>query len=168
MSAVDPARGTVTLQTDAGLTCQIGGRYAADRPEHGYTLTGHAAQGASVERAFVLVRGEGALAEWGYVAASRARAERRLYAVGPDLDGDATVPRDPPEPAMRSLVGALSRTTADLAATERLRRARRAPSPTQIARQRLEHEIALRERLLASTRERLEGSRLGGPPSFGP
>ena len=46
--------------------------------EHGYALTGHAAQGATVERAFVLVEDRGALQEWGYVACSRARRETRL------------------------------------------------------------------------------------------
>ena len=95
---VDPMLGIVTLQVDGGPSRQLPARYAAEHLEHGYALTGHAAQGASVERAFVLVRAQGALAEWGYVAASRARAETRLYAVGPELDTDAGLGRDNPCP----------------------------------------------------------------------
>jgi hypothetical protein len=51
---------------------------------HGYAVTGHAGQGATVARAFVLGRDEGQLQEWGYVALSRARETTRLYvAAGP-------------------------------------------------------------------------------------
>ena len=47
--------------------------------EHGYALSVHKAQGASVDRAHVLA-GEMSGREWSYVAASRAREETRLYA----------------------------------------------------------------------------------------
>jgi ATP-dependent exoDNAse (exonuclease V) alpha subunit len=47
--------------------------------DHAYALTGHAAQGATVERAFVLLPDAGALREWGYVACSRARADTHVY-----------------------------------------------------------------------------------------
>jgi hypothetical protein len=49
---------------------------------HAYALTGHAAQGLTVERAFVLGAGEARLQEWGYVALSRAREATRLYVTG--------------------------------------------------------------------------------------
>jgi ATP-dependent exoDNAse (exonuclease V) alpha subunit len=86
---VDPVLGTIGLTLDAGRSRRVPIAYAAESLEHGYAITGHSAQGSSVERAFVLVRAEGALAEWGYVAASRARSETRLYAVGPELADDA-------------------------------------------------------------------------------
>jgi conjugative relaxase-like TrwC/TraI family protein len=139
--AVDPVLGIVTLQLDGGPIRQVHARYAAEHLEHGYALTGHAAQGASVERAFVLLRAEGALAEWGYVTASRARTETRLYAVGPELVADAGLARDEPEPAARYLAGALSRTSAEPAALKRIERESGAPSPAQMARDRLEREI---------------------------
>ena len=47
-----------------------------------YALTGHAAQGVTVDRAFVLGSGDARLQEWGYVALSRAREETRLYVTG--------------------------------------------------------------------------------------
>jgi hypothetical protein len=67
------------LAHDSGVVRAVSPTYAAEQLEHGYALTGHAAQGATVERSFVLLRDQGALQEWGYVACSRARAETRLY-----------------------------------------------------------------------------------------
>jgi conjugative relaxase-like TrwC/TraI family protein len=69
----------LSLRTDAGALRSLSPSYAAEQLEHGYALTGHAAQGATVERTFVLLRDQGALQEWGYVACSRARAETQLY-----------------------------------------------------------------------------------------
>jgi hypothetical protein len=103
------------------------------------------------------VRAEGALAEWGYVAASRARTETRIYAVGPELEADTGLSPVERTTVARPLADALSRTAAESAVVEHAERERHALSPTQRARQRLEREIATRERLLASTRERLGG-----------
>jgi hypothetical protein len=47
----------------------------AGNVRHAYALTGHAAQGITVERAFALGAGEARLQEWGYLALSRARTE---------------------------------------------------------------------------------------------
>jgi conjugative relaxase-like TrwC/TraI family protein len=152
---VEPVLGILTLQLDGGPIRQVPARYAAEHLEHGYALTGHASQGASVERAFVLVRAEGALAEWGYVAASRARTETRLYAVGPELLDDAGLARNDPEPAVRRLADALTRAGAEPSAVSRAERGPEAPSPTQMARERLEREIESQGRLLASTRQQL-------------
>jgi conjugative relaxase-like TrwC/TraI family protein len=73
---------TLILETDAGALRRIRADYAAGHVSHAYALTGHAAQAATVERAFVLLGDERALREWGYVACSRARTETRLYLVG--------------------------------------------------------------------------------------
>ncbi len=165
---IEPVLGIVTLQLDGGPIRQVPARYAAEHLEHGYALTGHAAQGASVERAFVLVRAEGAMAEWGYVAASRARTETRLYAVGPELVDDAGLARNDAEPAARRLAGALTRAAAEPSAVGRAERDPEALSPRQMARERLASEIESRGRLLASTRQQLAdlgwvGRRLHGP-----
>jgi ATP-dependent exoDNAse (exonuclease V) alpha subunit len=81
----------LTLCPDNGATRQVPLTYAAEHLEHGYALTGHAAQGATLERAYVLLPDQGALQEWGYVACTRARSETRLYLA----DGDS-VEREPP------------------------------------------------------------------------
>jgi ATP-dependent exoDNAse (exonuclease V) alpha subunit len=54
-----------------------------DRPgrpavQHGYAMTGHAAQGLTVDRAFVLATEETSR-EWLYMAMSRGRLENRIY-----------------------------------------------------------------------------------------
>ncbi len=80
---VDCDSRTVTVATDRGPRVELRGPYLeAGNVRHAYALTGHAAQGLTVERAFVLGSGEARLQEWGYVALSRARAETRLYVTG--------------------------------------------------------------------------------------
>ena len=96
------ARDRSPCRPTAAPSRQLHARYAAEHLDHGYALTGHAAQGATVERAFVLVRDRGRAREWGYVA-SRARTETRLYAVGPELSPDEGLARIDPGPATRYL-----------------------------------------------------------------
>ena len=86
--AVDADRGTITLDADDGTRVDVPRDYRlAAGIEHAWALTGHAAQGITVARAFVVAPGPGAHAEWGYVALSRAREEVRLF-LGEDPDGD--------------------------------------------------------------------------------
>jgi hypothetical protein len=83
VAAIDRDKRTLTISTDRGPTVELSRPYlAAGNVRHAYALTGHAAQGLTVERAFVLGAGEVRLQEWGYVALSRARAETRLYVTG--------------------------------------------------------------------------------------
>ena len=83
VEAVDPDRRTLTLLTDRGERAELGRAYLeAGHVRHGYALTGHSAQGVTVDRAFVLGSGGQRLQEWGYVALSRAREETRLYVTG--------------------------------------------------------------------------------------
>src|SRR5215210_3947062 len=80
---VDCEKRTLTVCTDRGPTVELSRPYlAAGNVRHAYALTGHAAQGLTVARAFVLGAGEARLQEWGYVALSRARAETCLYVTG--------------------------------------------------------------------------------------
>jgi Ti-type conjugative transfer relaxase TraA len=69
----------ITAQLDEGRTRTWRVR---DHPhvEHGYALTVHKAQGASVERAYVLAHENMSAREWSYVAGSRAREAVHLYA----------------------------------------------------------------------------------------
>ena len=83
VEAVDADRRTLTVLTDRGERADLGHAYLeAGHVRHGYALTGHSAQGVTVERAFVLGSGGQRLQEWGYVALSRAREETRLYVTG--------------------------------------------------------------------------------------
>jgi conjugative relaxase-like TrwC/TraI family protein len=148
----------VTLRTDKGATRPVPLTYAADHLDHGYALTGHAAQGATVERAFVLLHDQGALQEWGYVACSRARTETRLYLAetGPEYDTHARQPStlDAPERTAR----ALARSSAEPLA---LAQATDASGARLFARQerQLERQRTRAQDRLTDARERLE--RLG-------
>jgi conjugative relaxase-like TrwC/TraI family protein len=113
VTGLDVAKGLLALQTDAGGFRQLPAGYAAEHLDHGFALTGHAAQGATVRQAFVLLRGEGALAEWSYVACSRAQDETYIYSTAPELASDAHSALSTQEPAVRPLVAALSRSSAE-------------------------------------------------------
>jgi conjugative relaxase-like TrwC/TraI family protein len=77
---VDPERRELGVRTDRGGHVTLSTSYLdAGHVRHAYALTGHASQGLTVERAFVLGGAGAQLQEWGYVALSRARTETRLY-----------------------------------------------------------------------------------------
>jgi Ti-type conjugative transfer relaxase TraA len=81
VTALAERRGEVeiTAQLDEGRTRTW---RVSDHPhvDHGYALTVHKAQGASVERAYVLAHESMSAREWSYVAGSRAREAVHLYA----------------------------------------------------------------------------------------
>jgi hypothetical protein len=80
---VDRKRRALVVATDRGDRVTLTSGYVeAGHVRHGYALTGHSSQGVTVERAFVLGKGEARLQEWGYVALSRAREETKLYITG--------------------------------------------------------------------------------------
>jgi len=162
VTAVDPVLGILTLQLDGGPIRQIPARYAGEHLEHGYALTGHAAQGLTADRALVLVRAEGAHAEWGYVAASRARAETRLYAVGPEVVDDVRASRGPPEPREGCIATALSRTAASSLATELAMPHHERLGSVDMPRERANRDIASGPQLPASA-SRIRGRVLRQP-----
>jgi hypothetical protein len=101
------ARGLV-VRDQSGVNRHVAFAYAAEHLDYGYALTGHAAQGVTVDRTFVLLPDQGALQEWGYVACSRARLQTRLYLADHELLERETPLREPdqsspPERAARSL-----------------------------------------------------------------
>ena len=151
---------TLMLQTDAGARRPLPLAYAAEHLEHGYALTGHAAQGATVERAYVLVGDQGALHEWGYVACSRARTETRLYLAHPPLELDRHG-REPNLPgAPERLARALSASACEPLAVEQLETADRPTARTHLARRReLEQQRARAQQRLGEAQEKLD--RLG-------
>ncbi len=83
VEAADAEEGALRVATDRGDQLTLHRRYLeAGHVRHAYALTGHAGQGLTVERAFVLGSGEVRLQEWGYVTLSRAREATRLYVTG--------------------------------------------------------------------------------------
>jgi hypothetical protein len=79
----DSERRALVVKTDRGPIVELSRSYLEmGNVRHAYALTGHAAQGLTVECAYVLGSGEARLQEWAYVALSRARAETRLYVTG--------------------------------------------------------------------------------------
>ena len=137
----DPA--TLRLRTDTGALRSISASYAAEHLEHGYALTGHAAQGTTVERSFVLLPGRGALQEWGYVALSRARTETRLYL------SDAECERE-----------THGREGNGLDLSDRVSRALTTPASEPLAIDRAQPRLDSTSRLLAQQHEHLEELRL--------
>ena len=120
---------------------------------HAYALTGHAAQGATVDRAFVLLRDEGALREWGYVACSRARTETRLYVDRESLEGEQhgnlLTPRDP----TARLANALER-----AGAEKLASVQTLPGTSEVTRRARERCRRQREQALETAEQRLSAA----------
>ncbi len=130
--------------------------YAAEHLEYGYALTGHAAQGLTVDHAFVLLHDQGSLQEWGYVACSRARLQTRLYLADRETLDRETPLRDPepvapPERAAR----ALERSSAEPLALDQ-RRERADPTLRLVAQQQEQlrrQRERTSERLKAAERE---------------
>ena len=132
----------LALHTDLGELRTVPPEYASEHVEHGYALTGHAAQGATFERAFVLLQGHGALQEWGYVACSRGRDKTRLYLAAPPTEPDSPA-RDP--------------AGSDVA--ERIARALNVAAAEPLAISQIEPTDQTTARLLAASEHRLEQQR---------
>jgi Ti-type conjugative transfer relaxase TraA len=83
---VDPEQVTVDIALHDGTQRTITAGYLDEgHLDHGYAITAHRAQGATVDRAFVL-GSDDLYREWGYTALSRHREEARYYVnCGDDL-----------------------------------------------------------------------------------
>jgi hypothetical protein len=122
---VDAARGANEIER-RGERLHLDRRFLAEATDagdpslvHGYAITGHVAQGLTVDHAFVLA-GEGIDREWAYVALSRGRHANRLYlAARPDDDRAEFAPlaRDAADPVDR-LARQLQRSTAQVLAID--------------------------------------------------
>jgi conjugative relaxase-like TrwC/TraI family protein len=100
----------LTVALDDGRSTEIPQGYAEDgHLEHGYAITAHRAQGATVDRTFVLGSDE-LYREWGYTAMSRHRTEARFY-----VSAQPRFLNQAPEPLTSGddLIGAVERMLAD-------------------------------------------------------
>jgi ATP-dependent exoDNAse (exonuclease V) alpha subunit len=159
---VDPERGSLLLECGARRV-ELGRSFLLGRTErgdptlvHGYAITGHVAQGMTVDQAFVLAS-DGINREWAYVAMSRGRHANRLYlAAEPE---DARLEFAPRE---QHRVGRVEQLTARLRGSGAQVLAIDAGRPLEASR-----EVAAAERELraaAEERRRLEAQRLAWLP----
>ncbi len=118
ITAIDPDRRAVYATADDGLELLLRADYLdAGHVTHGYAITGHKAQGLTVDHTFVL-GSDDLYREWGYVALSRGRHSNQLYLHpaldDPDLDRHGLQPeRQPTE----TLTGRLTRSRAETPVT---------------------------------------------------
>jgi conjugative relaxase-like TrwC/TraI family protein len=118
---VDPRRRQIDVVTDDGRPIILDRPYLdAGHVTHGYAITGHKAQGLTVEHTYVL-GSEALYREWGYVALSRGRQTNRLYQTVLDqpLDEIHTHVHQPDDPHA-SLVARMTRTRAQQPVTPEL------------------------------------------------
>ncbi|MGH2987330.1 MAG: AAA family ATPase, partial [Solirubrobacterales bacterium] len=117
--AIDRGRRSIALELDGHRRLTLPATYLdAGNVTHAYALTGHKTQGLTVERAFVLADGQGALREWGYVALTRSREGTRLYTVANQLEPDAPPHRPEPAGPVHRLADALVRPAAETLAID--------------------------------------------------
>ncbi len=119
IEAVDPDARSLLVRRDDGVRLRIPRRYLdAGHVTHGYAITGHKAQGLTVDHSFVLGSPE-LYREWGYVALSRGRETNRLYVHAAAADQDDAMHGRQPEPdPLAQVISALHRSRSQTSASE--------------------------------------------------
>jgi AAA domain len=152
--AIDRSRRSVVLQLDDHRELILPAGYlGGGHVTHAYALTGHKTQGLTVERAFVLADGRGALKEWGYVALSRSREQTRVYTIANQLEPDAPPHRPEPAGPIDRLAEALARTATESLAADAATTRRNSCDPEDRAR------LVRQTRLLVDWRRAVEKER---------
>jgi conjugative relaxase-like TrwC/TraI family protein len=151
--ALDLEHQTVTIRSDADTEIQIDSPYLDDgHLEHGYALTAHAAQGATVDRAFVLGSDE-LYREWGYTALTRHTDSAHFYIVSPGTTERALPGLEPDRDDLtQDLVSMLHPSHRKRTAQEVLRQGGGPPAPTPA--ERAQADATEAERIANELRER--------------
>jgi ATP-dependent exoDNAse (exonuclease V) alpha subunit len=125
VTAVDPKRHTLTVRLrERDVVLPRSYLEQGRSLQHGYAMTGHAAQGLTVDRAYVLATQE-AGREWLYMALSRGRHDNRLYGAAPALHERAEfAPTEKPRDAATVLELAVERSRAQRMAIDSRERRR--------------------------------------------
>lgn len=178
VTSVDPQRGSIAIRERSGNDIELPREYlegTTDRGtptlDYGYALTGHKAQGITVDDALVL--GSDALyREWGYVAMSRGRHANRLYLIAGEPDLEDPLRRPDTRRPIERITAALATSRAQTSATDTVLQARiqRMTTPqlqAELARTNHQHQAqqrrARRERALAD-RDTRQGRQTPAPP----
>ena len=134
IAAVDPERRAVRLRLTDGASVGLDAGYLeAGHLSHGYALTAHKAQGATVDRAFVL-GSDDLYREWGYTALSRHRDEARFYLVSPGSAERALADlAEEPDPLIERLGRLFGTSHAKTLATDQMDAAERRAELEQLA-----------------------------------
>jgi Ti-type conjugative transfer relaxase TraA len=129
LSVVNGLRGQVThvdvddreieMRADDGRSLRLPSQYLdAGHVTHGYAITGHKAQGLTVDRTFVLATPD-LYREWGYVALSRGRHDNRLYLHTGDDEPDLDLHQPPVDhDPVTAVTAALRRSRAEQPLTD--------------------------------------------------
>jgi hypothetical protein len=117
---IDREQRSLGVELDGGKRITVDRGYLdAGHLDHGYAITAHRAQGATVDRTFVLGSDE-LYREWGYTALSRHRDEARFYVTRADLDLDRdSAPM--PDPVVSGVERLMTRSHAKDLAIDNLR-----------------------------------------------
>jgi len=78
--AVDRGSRSLRMLTDDGAAVGLPAEYL-ENAYHGYAITGHISQGATVDRIYLLATPERGGAEWAYVASTRQRVDLAVFVV---------------------------------------------------------------------------------------
>jgi conjugative relaxase-like TrwC/TraI family protein len=123
--AIESKRGALVVQS-RGRRLELDRRFLAETTAggdppltHGYAVTGHVAQGLTVDHALVLAD-EGIDREWAYVALSRGRQSNRMYLSGApeDARADYAPIAQPPTDPVDRLARQLSSSSAQILAID--------------------------------------------------
>ncbi|MGD9734748.1 MAG: MobF family relaxase [Solirubrobacterales bacterium] len=77
---VDRGARALRILTDDGAAARLPAEYL-ENAHHGYAITGHISQGATVDRTFLLATPERGGAEWAYVASTRQRLDLSVFVI---------------------------------------------------------------------------------------
>ena len=155
---VDRDRRELRVRTDRGHQVTLSTSYLdAGHVRHAYSLTGHASQGLTVERTFVLGGAGAQLQEWGYVALSRARTETRLYLTESTLEPETHAQAIGPRDSLSRFAQALESPNAERLALEHCQPTARSRPRTQVV---LERATPTSQELRFLEQDRLATERL--------
>lgn len=169
VTSIDTTERSITIRQRGGREIELPAHYLDSTTQrggptldYGYALTGHKAQGITVDDALVL--GSDALyREWGYVAMSRGRQDNRLYLVAgePEIEDPLRRPdgRRPVERVTNALAASRAKTSAtDTVLEARIQRMTTPQLEAELTRLNRQHDaqqrVARREQALAEREER--------------